>query len=84
MYEKRTIKVYRRWQYTGQDPYREVQAFLVGGEEGVFAAWKEKHGDEEIICFATGDDGFWREVAGYHITWVPAILTALGLAQGEK
>ena len=50
-----------------------VDAWLVGGPEGVFAIWKEG----SIICMARGDDGSWEECAQYHCWWLPGIIQAL-------
>ena len=76
-YEKKTIWVRRkeRWRRP-EESYTQVDAYLVGGTEGVFAAWCE----DDIIYLASGDDGGWWEIASYHKDWIPGILGALGMA----
>ena len=55
---------------------KPVDAFLVDGEEGVFAAWSEG----ALVHMATGDDGSWRHFASYDSSWVPKILRVIEAA----
>lgn len=48
---------------------REVEAFVVGGLEGVFAVYTVEE-EPNIYYFASGDDGnWWRISNGLHIFW---------------
>lgn len=80
-YTKQRITVVKKWARYSPDATlgTPVDAFLVGGPEGVFAAWRE--GNQ--IHFATGDDGYWREVASYHRNWANDILICIGLAHED-
>ena len=66
------------------DNYKDVEdheVYTVGGDEGVFAVWKEhapydyngKHYDRYLVHFLGGDDGNWWEIACYDSSWIPGI-----------
>lgn len=60
----------------------EVDAFVVGGEDGVFAAyWSPEH--EGQIDYAQGDDGHWWFAGRYHPHWIPEMAEALTKAAKE-
>ena len=54
----------------------EVDANLVGGEEGVFATCRNPQNYEEVWLIA-GDDGMWWFVASYHQDWINSVIAAL-------
>lgn len=55
---------------------REVEAFVVGGLEGVFAIYIID-GEPDIYYFASGDDGnWWRISNGLHGNWLNKIYLA--------
>jgi len=59
--------------YKNNKGYKKVKAMLVGGKEGVFAAWQEGH----LIHMATGDDGHWRELTSFDKAWITKIIRVL-------
>lgn len=58
------------------DRYVDVEANLLGGEEGVFATCRNPSRYEECWLIA-GDDGAWWFVASYHQEWIPGVIAAL-------
>ena len=54
----------------------EVNAICVGGKEGVFAVFKMPNNDQ-LIGFASGDDGYWYLTEIYHIHWISEIVEAI-------
>lgn len=54
----------------------EVNAFCVGGKEGVFAVFKMPNNDQ-LIGFASGDDGHWWLTKTHHINWIGRIAEAI-------
>lgn len=73
------IYVTGKWALTKPDAEKqnfEVEAFCVGGVEGVFAVYQVP-GQPDLIGFAAGDDGFWREIGSYSKGWLPLIQEAL-------
>ncbi len=56
-----------------------VEAYCVGGPEGVFAAFR-KNGR---FFIAHGDDGSWWVVSTPSRGWVPGMIEALSLAYNE-
>lgn len=58
---------------------RQVEAYLVGGVEGVFAVWVEERegGLGPLVCWAGGDDGYWVEDRQYSTAWIPDIIEAV-------
>lgn len=76
-------KITVRWENEKGDEVlsEEVEAFLVGGDEGVFAVWGEKStncGSGTLIKFAQGDDGNWRGInVVYDLPWLDEIIEAL-------
>lgn len=76
-YETEKINVRRKLSLCPENQNTEtVNAYLVAGKKGVFAVWV----DGDIMHFATGDDGYWVEVASYHKRWAADIVSAIGLA----
>ncbi len=59
--------------YTGH--YSELEGICVDGDEGVFAVCPLP--EEDLVLFAAGDDGHWREIAVYNKWWLPKIIEAL-------
>ena len=53
--------------------YFEVEAFCVGGKEGVRAYFFH----EGSFCVANGDDGSWWLMSRMHPNWVPECLAAM-------
>lgn len=54
----------------------DVDAFVVGGEDGVFAAyWSPQH--EGLIDYAQGDDGHWWFAGRYSPYWIADMREAL-------
>jgi hypothetical protein len=53
-----------------------VNAFCVGGDEGVFAVFRIPS-DHNLIGFAYGDDGHWQIAKVYHQHWLEGIVEAL-------
>lgn len=64
----------------GGNPQKEVEAWIVGGSEGVFAAWASGN----LVYFAHGDDGHWWQVgSGFHHIWIAQIAAAILAAKDE-
>jgi hypothetical protein len=59
---------------------KDVTAWTVGGEEGIFAVYFE----DDIIHFAHGDDGWWGELYSFHQSWLPAMLDAFAQCMFAK
>ena len=58
------------------DDYRAVEAWCVGGKDGIFAIFT--HPDNPVItCYAQGDDGFWWFAGRHHQAWDAEILDAI-------
>ena len=56
---------------------REVEAYVVGGLEGVFAIYRVST-EPNIYYFASGDDGnWWRISNGLHFDWLEGVLTVI-------
>lgn len=56
---------------------REVEAFVVGGLDGVFAIYKIDK-EPDIYYFASGDDGdWWRIDNGLHGDWLNGVYLIL-------
>ncbi|HCX21888.1 MAG TPA: hypothetical protein DHN29_08230 [Cytophagales bacterium] len=68
------------WEDENKDCRFEVNAFLVGGPTGVFAAWK----DGNCVRYAEGDDGYWREKGSFNEHWLPRIIGVLSEALKEN
>ncbi len=70
---------------TFDDPeIREVEAYVVGGLEGVFAIYRLDEAPN-IYYFASGDDGnWWRISNGLHFDWLEGVLTVIGEAIGDR
>lgn len=54
----------------------EVDANLLGGEEGVFATCRDPD-NYEMVWLIAGDDGFWQYIGCYHQDWLPGILVTI-------
>ncbi len=56
---------------------KEVEAYIVGGLEGVFAIYRLEN-LPSIYYFASGDDGnWWRISNGLHATWLTGVISAI-------
>lgn len=79
--KKCKIKVHT---FFGGEPNREpeveeVEAWCVGGDEGVFAVWQHPE-EEDWINIAHGDDGHWVFEKTISKFWVDGIIEALSLS----
>lgn len=54
----------------------EVDATLLGDEEGVFGVCRNPNRYEEVWLLH-GDDGFWWVMGVYHQDWLPGIIATL-------
>lgn len=54
----------------------QVEAVLLGGEEGVFGVCRNPNRYEECWLLG-GDDGFWWIIGTYHQDWMPGIIATL-------
>ena len=54
----------------------EVEAYCVGGEEGVFAIYQSPKG-EDWYEYAQGDDGHWWFAGVMSKSWYPQIVEAI-------
>lgn len=55
----------------------EVEAYVVGGLDGVFAIYRLEN-NPSIYYFASGDDGnWWRISNGLHSDWLNGVYLAL-------
>jgi hypothetical protein len=66
------ITISPRHDHFPKEPF-EVDAVLLGGEEGVFACWRK--GD--TIFLASGDDGGWWMTTMFHKHWLPGLVKIL-------
>jgi hypothetical protein len=63
---------------------REVEAFITGGLEGVFAIYR-LHEHPNIYYFASGDDGnWWRISNGLHVDWLGGIYLSIAEAMLDR
>ena len=63
---------------------REVEAFVVGGLDGVFAIYKTDE-TPNIYFFASGDDGnWWRISNGLHKDWLNEVYLCIAEAMLER
>jgi hypothetical protein len=72
------ILIQKSWCGSSESPYYELeesQIEFVGGNEGVFATYRQK----DCVMFLAGDDGAWRELGSYHKDWIPLIIQNLSL-----
>lgn len=56
----------------------EVNAFCVGGREGVFAVFRMLNSDQ-LIGFASGDDGHWQLTETHHVHWISGIAEVISM-----
>lgn len=61
----------------------KVNAWCVGGKDGVFAVFKHKD-FPSCTCIAEGDDGHWWLVDSHNKHWTPEIVKALQAHLGVK
>ncbi len=54
----------------------EVDAYCVGGENGVFATFNHPSFPPNCIGYAQGDDGHWWLVGVKHKDWLPEMTEA--------
>ena len=80
MPEKARIQVYLNPRISGRQTPVEVEAWLVGGPEGVFAAWTDERG---LVHMARGDDGTWFELTTYHPHWITDMISAMANAMND-
>ena len=63
---------------------REVEAYVVGGLDGVFAIYRTTI-EPNVYFFASGDDGnWWRISNGLHYDWLEGVLTVIKEAIEDK
>lgn len=54
----------------------EVEAYCVGGDEGVWAIYQSPS-NPELLEYAQGDDGFWWFAGTMHKWWFPQMAEAI-------
>lgn len=66
------------YEYPNENEVKEmkVKAVCVGGEEGVFAVFRMPNNDQ-IIGFASGDDGHRWLTETHHVDWIGRIAEAI-------
>jgi len=60
----------------------EVDAWVVGGEDGVFAVYQSLE-NPKWIEYAQGDDGHWWFAGVLHEAWVPGMIEAFAKTHKE-
>jgi hypothetical protein len=76
--DKTRIKVYCYNPHDGTmwPDVLEVDAYCVGGSDGVFAVFQHPEIPERF-CIAKGDDGHWQLSEQFHHNWLPKLIEAL-------
>jgi len=70
--------------YDGKSDIRIVDAYVVGGDEGIFAFYKVDE-KPDLIYLANGDDGnWWRIDNGFHFWYLPKIKRVLDQLVKDK
>jgi hypothetical protein len=60
----------------------EVEAHCVGGEEGIFATFRDPNNPKRIM-YAQGDDGHWWYAGSFSEQWLPKIIASFELVQSN-
>ena len=63
---------------------REVEAFVAGGLDGVFAIYKIDE-EPDVYYFASGDDGYWWRISnGLHKDWLNEVYLCIAEAMLDR
>lgn len=79
----KTISVQKAFPH--DDQYEEVDAYLVGGTDGVFAIWTSERPDSpnDLIHIAAGDDGHWWELTTFDVFWLNPLVQIMNYVNNQ-
>ena len=70
------------WHAQEEEKSYDVDAFCVGGDEGVYAIF-ENPIDVNTFCIAYGDDGHWYITGRFGKSWIKEIISKLQLYEKD-